>query len=240
MMASSKEEIECPNELGTRGVQKLARGLRGPGCALRSLFLAGNAACDKGAGHRGVAEALARDDCPLVCMRLGGNGIGTPGALALASALGKGRCRLTSLSLDGNTVYAEGAEAFARALRRPGCRLQHLSLAGNRIFCVASLAAALCEAACCRLRSLNLAKNFIQDAGALVLAEALESRRSPPCPLQSLSLRFCGVRQAGALRLAAALRATACQLQALDLSLNEVDDVDGIIAASGLSAGLKL
>ena len=79
----------------------------------------------------------------------------------------------------------------------------------------ATIATALCQRAC-RLSTVNLGENHIDDRGAASLADALRDSRS----LTELQLRDNGITDVGAIALANALDPRWAPLSALDLSAN--------------------
>jgi hypothetical protein len=114
---------------------------------------------------------------------------------ALAAALPRLRA-LTALTMRDNGTGHLAAATLASALRSPLCRLE----------------------------SLNLSENYVDDRGAASLAGALRASRT----LAELNLRDNGVTDVGAAALAQALPGS--RLAALDLSSNAGIGVDACVA----------
>ncbi|CAE7947625.1 NLRC5, partial [Symbiodinium sp. KB8] len=135
----------------------------------------------------------------------------------LAAALGA-PCLQHSLEqvvLCRNMLEDSGALALAPALGSC-CRLHDLDLSGNGLGNRGAQAATSIVQTSQSLRSLRLNKNRVGDAGALSLAQSLQSRA---CLLQELSLKENFLGDAGAGHFAVALQ-SAPQLSMLDLEQN--------------------
>ena len=146
------------------------------------------------------------------CLRLAGNDISSTGADWIARAV-QGSTALTTLDLSRNRVGDHGAVSLANAIvANDHGTLRHLSLdgCGVRDEGVAALARALknINKRGCALGCLSLCGNEVSDAGAVLLAAALQHRLAKgDDSLQQIDLSDnAAVGKRGALAMARALR----------------------------------
>ena len=118
--------------------------------------------CFTNAGLKQLAKVLETNNLTLVHLNLGGNSIGTEGAIQLFRSL-IGHQSLISLDLANNDCYknkvkigAKGAEELANLLRHPMCLLSHLDLTDNALTAEALQHVIGGVQACKSLISLNL------------------------------------------------------------------------------------
>jgi len=163
----------------------------------------------------------------LTSLDLGGNTLGTEGAVALGQFL-KAHRTIQLLDLCHVSLNAQGTVALAQALE-DNATLVSLNLKFNSMGPegFAALGKALNTMA---LQSLNLATNFIGTEGALVLAEVLKNNAT----LQSIDLWANQVSDEGATALAQALKDNGA-LQSLNLGYNFISEA----GAAALEQGLK-
>ena len=171
----------------------------------------------------------------------GPDGIADQGAVALAKLLRETRGNgppVTSLTLVGMSdgasagytpgidvdILDDGATALANLL--PEVPIAHLDLSNNAVGLKGALALATAlRDPRCRLTSLYLSKNLIDDRGVTALAEAIAE--SPTNRLEKLNLKSSNITDAGAVALAAALKSPHCKLKLLHLQRCHITDVGG-------------
>jgi len=155
------------NQLGNRGVRKLAR----VAYSLRELWLGDNLIGDK--GLKQLADALSRP-ASLQSLWLHNNQIGNEGVIALAKALHKDM-DLRIMCFSDNNIGATGAEALGEALIEGNSPLEELKLRGNKVGDIGAIALARSiKSNIGHLVKLNLSHNNIGPVGAIALAEAME------------------------------------------------------------------
>jgi len=193
-------------------------------------------------GATALAEALRQPTTTVRTLTLEWNDqLGDEGAAALGNAL-RHNSALRSLGLERCGVGDVGAAALGVALRdNPASQLHELRLEGNRIGVdgAAHLAAALSTVpregeltgAATRLRTLGLALNPLDAAGAALLARGLQRNDG----LESLDLAGCNIGDEGAVALATALRGNTA-LRNLNLLSNGI----GAVGARALASMLRI
>jgi Ran GTPase-activating protein (RanGAP) involved in mRNA processing and transport len=234
-------------ELGEHAFAEIAAALRGDEHYL-ALCVAGNAAKDAGAGSladmlranttltecdlrsndigvRGACELFrALEASPTVtAVDLSGmsginrNHIGVRGAQAVAAMLQRNQV-IWKLCLQENGLGAEGVAALVQGLAQNGS-LGYLDLASNALGPQGSvvLAGAIPE---CKVATLVLARNFIDDGGLAAITEALRKVNS----VAHLDVSDNGLGPKSGKCIADAVRAPACLLQTLVLSDNVLGD----------------
>jgi hypothetical protein len=188
----------CKELRGAKGVQWFHKGLSSDDLALLGTLgsvlpaLETLGLYEPAAGPDGVprlAEKLGAGALPAVAsLDLGGKNVGDAGASALAAALGRGALpRLKSLGLRSTAIGDAGLAALAPALRRRPA-LEKLFLAGNPLGNegLAALVAPPPAGAppaptggLAKLKTLELSRTQITDAGCAALAAALDSGALP-------------------------------------------------------------
>ena len=159
------------------------------------------------------------------------NSLGAEGAAALAPALAANGS-LTELSINGNVVGDEGVRAICEAIQsNKETKLASLNFGYNGIGPVGANALAAMVAVTGSLTKLSLAKNKLKEEGTKAICEALEQNKT----LKELDISG-GFRRASniggniggpaGVKHVAKMLGVNGGLTALDLSSNNLDDVD--------------
>ena len=146
----------------------------------------------------------------------------------LSEAVTNEHCKLTELNLPENGIKCIGAKKLSKALKSPRCNIKVLDLAGNEIACdeacnnrqrikacnsIQDISEALIDSNC-KITSLNLAANGINDVGVGHLVEALKDEN---CKITSLSLAENAITNDGVQHLRGALKSRNFKLTSLNL-----------------------
>ena len=186
---------------------------------------------------RRAAEAVAAKEKELRRMEWSGRYAGAAGdAAEYESPYGDGRdpvCELRWLDLGSNHINDPGAAALGDALG-PNVPITRLNLRDNQVGVLGCRSIGYGVARCgATLRRLDLAHSGFGCQGAVALATALATARSP-CALKVLQLGFNSIGADGAKALAAALTSgNFRRLEHLDLACNVLGP-DGVAALATL------
>ncbi|XP_068505722.1 NACHT, LRR and PYD domains-containing protein 3-like isoform X3 [Syngnathus scovelli] len=174
-----------------------------------------------------LAAGLAKPQCTLQVLRLGGCDLSKKSCEALASVLST----LRELDLSCNNLGDDGLEALATGLAKPQCTLQVLGLMGCKLSKKSCEALASVLSSPCSLRKLDLTWNDLSDERLEALVAGLAK---PQCTLQVLKLGNCKLSEKSGEVLASVLSSSRT-LSHLDLSWNDLHDGGLEALAAGLA-----
>ncbi|XP_078504491.1 NACHT, LRR and PYD domains-containing protein 3-like [Lissotriton helveticus] len=175
-----------------------------------------------------VLCAVLRDPrCRVRELSLSWCGITGASCAALVTALRSSRSLLT-LDLSDKKLGDSEVSLICDSLKHPDTRLQKIRLKGITGASCAALAAFLCSNH--SLLELDLRDNYLGDAGATLLCDAL---KHPDTRLQKINLSLCWITGASCAALAAALR-TNHSLLDLDLRNNHLGDAGASLICDSL------
>ncbi|KAM6895252.1 NACHT, LRR and PYD domains-containing protein 3-like [Xenentodon cancila] len=246
------------NNLKDSGVKLLSVGLRSPHCKLKSLSL--HKCKVQGGCCEELAAALSTESTRLRDLDLSANNIQDPGLKALSVGLCSVHCkvetlrlnecklrenscadlavvlnsdpsRLKTVDLSNNSLKDSGMSLLAGGLTSPHCKLEALRLSWCGLMqksCLTISSALSTENN--KLRELDLSGNSLQGPGFKQLCSGL---RSQHCKLKKLRLDECKLQKCCD-DIASVLRTETSHLNDLDLSGNDLQDLE----VEHLSAGL--
>ncbi|XP_034018866.1 NACHT, LRR and PYD domains-containing protein 12-like isoform X2 [Thalassophryne amazonica] len=248
------------NNLKDLGVKLLSVGLESPHCKLKSLRLCKckleGDCCDTlavalsskstrlkeldlsannihEAGFKALCEGMCSPHCKLETVWLKQCKLKENCCGVLASVLSSGSSQLKNLDLSNNNLKDSGASLLFEGLTSSQCQLEtlRLHLCGlTQKSCNRIGAALSCDPS--HLRELDLSGNNLQGRGLQLLCVGF---KDPHCKLEILRLNECKLQQCCA-DLTSVLTLSTSHLKQLDLSENDLHDLDVKMLADGLAA----
>ncbi|XP_044200504.1 NACHT, LRR and PYD domains-containing protein 12-like isoform X2 [Thunnus albacares] len=216
LKSCSLSEISCAS---------LLSALKSNPSHLRELDLTDNESRD-GSERNLQFDFLASPDCRLETLRLKSCSLSEISCASLLSALKSNPSHLRELELSGNSsLNRSGTKLPFDFLESPDCRLETLRLKYCRLseISCASLVSAL-KSNSSHLRELNLSYNYkLRDSEMKMMSELEES---PHCRLETLRLWDCSLSEISCAPLASALRSDPSHLTELNLSNNNIQDLE--------------
>ncbi|XP_053194115.1 NACHT, LRR and PYD domains-containing protein 14-like [Scomber japonicus] len=171
-----------------------------------------------------LCDLLKSLDCRLERLRLRSCSLSETSCVSLVSALKCNPSHLRELDLSYNKLQDSDLELLSDLLKSPDCRLKKLLLYDCSLSetSFASLVSALkCNPS--HLRWLTLSYNKLQDSDVELLCDFLKRL---DCRLETLRLVGCSLSKISCASLAAALKCNPSHLRELELSGNNLKDLD--------------
>ncbi|XP_047430569.1 NACHT, LRR and PYD domains-containing protein 12-like [Mugil cephalus] len=197
---------------------------------LRDLDLSANELHQ--AGVKALCVGLCSHHCRLETLRLNQCKLREGCCMDLASVLSSGSSHLKTLDLSNNSLQDSGVSLLADGLKSPHCRLETLRLSwcGLSQKCCDPIGSAVSSESA-HLRELDLSGNNLEGPSIKLLCSGL---RSQHCKVETLRINECGLQKCCA-DFALVLSSNTSHLKELDLSENDLQDVEVSLLSTGLA-----
>ncbi|XP_039649736.1 NLR family CARD domain-containing protein 3-like [Perca fluviatilis] len=239
VVKASNKALLSGCDLSERSCEALSSVLSSQSSSLRELDLSNNEVQDSGVKQ--LSAGVKSPHCTLQTLRFSGCNVSERSCEDLSSVLSSQSSSLRELDLSNNNLQDSGVKQLSAGLKSPHCTLE--TLRSDQVTVSLLSDCKLSERSCkalssvlssqsSSLRELDLTNNDLQDSGAELIYDGLNS---PHCRLETLSLSGCLISEEGCSSLVSALSSKPSHLRELDLSYNHPGD-SGVKL---LSAGLK-